>query len=740
MLRPLLFLFAVADASLYLEIDNNTPIDTSDCPITYYGQEYTTVYVRNRNFINQKYLLICFNGYYNPEGNGDCIRVPNTENKTAIALNNNNNPASWTSLTDFVHSSVSTVTNNVTCYLHFYFKSVSVLVQSSSLFSQTKQLSDQTLFCFGVKPGDTRQIPNTCTFLTCSSTRIPSMKTCGSPGRCDGTCLCTVTGPTVIDFKRQMNSVSDRCEYSLLHDQSTGFSLKANFLERRRRDVSFVDSLTLDFSDSEDIQLLQGHRVTVTGSPVTVNSSVQTFSGVDLSKDQTGVTASFSVNGSSVSVFFDGTTAQIYMADPVNFTYDGLCVDSNNVSSLRLSSDTSCQFKYPDPADNTINCSAVAQQCDVLKSAPFSSCNSKVDPQPYINACNETLCKYPDVDGLRCQFIQAYAKACEKSQVNLQSWMTEPVCGDRICNSHEFCGEINYNGGCRCREIFAFVYRQSNLLGGPTVCKDNNASLSLVGCLLNEKSIDYTLLHLNDKNCTGVMDPDSHMVTFGFNGDSCGTKVTETSNQIIYKNGIMTSNGSSEVITRQDEIYIEFSCINKKPEMQTVVFRIQGSTVVQYIKSEVWNYSVTMKAFTDGSRTQVLTPDSEVKLNQRIWVELETDGLNGDLVSVVTDSCWATDNQMSNSTPKYDLIMDGCANPDDQTVYVGGNGEGTSNYFSFNMFRFSRSTGEVYLHCKLQLCAKKNNCVPACSRGVRRRRSAKYRDEAPAFLSMGWSH
>lgn len=149
----------------------------------------------------------------------------------------------------------------------------------------------------------------------------------------------------------------------------------------------------------------------------------------------------------------------------------------------------------------------------------------------------------------------------------------------------------------------------------------------------------------------------------------------------------MTSNGSSEVITRQDEIYIEFSCINKKPEMQTVVFRIQGrfvrlsnrnlkvlfgvvydcidvlfvlcSTVVQYIKSEVWNYSVTMKAFTDGSRTQVLTPDSEVKLNQRIWVELETDGLNGDLVSVVTDSCWATDNQMSNSTPKYDLIMDG---------------------------------------------------------------------------------
>uniref|UniRef100_A0A3B3CYR6 ZP domain-containing protein n=1 Tax=Oryzias melastigma TaxID=30732 RepID=A0A3B3CYR6_ORYME len=761
-----LYVSIFSDATFYFQIVNNTQVNTSDCPITYYGQEYTTVYT---NFTGED-LFVCFNGYYNPEGNGDCIRVPNTDNRTYVDLNNDNDPSSWTGLTDLVHSSVSTVTNNVTCYLIFSFKSVSVLVQSSSFFIQTKQLSDQTLFCilrsilhdicstftehgFGVKPGDTRQIPNTCTFLTCSRTSITSMKTCGPPGQCDGyrACsvkgLCTVTGPTVIDFSEQINSVSDRCEYSLLHDQSTGFSLKANFLDRRRRDVSFVDSLTLDFSDSGDIQLLQGHRVKVTGSPVTLTSSVQTFSGVDLSKDQTGVTASFSVNGSSVSVFFDGTTAQIYLNKSNSLTYEGLCVDSSSSSSSRLPSNSSCQDQYEDPADDTIDCAAVTQQCSILKSAPFSSCNLYVDPEPYIIACRSTLCKYPSVDNLRCQFLKAYAKACEKKQVDLQNWWTtaqyhpEPICEDK-CSDHEFCGDIHGNTDCRCRAIFASKFTEQNRLGGPTVCQDNTASLSLVGCLLKEKSIDYTHLHLNDQTCTGVMDPDSHMLKFTFQSDSCGTEVTTNNSQVTFTNAVMTRNSSSDVITRHDKVFIEFSCSHPKPQLQNVAFKIIDNSVEVFLQSGEWKYTLTMKAYSDAAHTQLLDPKSDVRLNQKIWIDLETNGLNKDVVSVVTDSCWATSENSPNSVPRYDLIRDGCPNADDGTVNVMGNGEGTSNSFSFNMFEFSgKETSEVYLHCQLQLCVKKNNnCVPGCSFAGRRRRSLRYRRGAPALISMVWTH
>ncbi|XP_078791891.1 alpha-tectorin-like isoform X5 [Oryzias latipes] len=595
---------------------------------------------------------------------------------------------------------------------------------------------------FGVKPGTTRQSLDECTSLICSNTSVSSTSSSIS---CSVKGLCTVTGPTVIDFRGQMNSVSDRCEYTLLQDQSAGFTLKANFLERHRRDVSFVDSLTLDFSQGADIQLLQGHRVLVGGSPVTLSGSVQTFNGVGLSKDQTGVTANISLNGSPVSVFFDGTTAQIYIDVPVNVK--GLCADSSSSSSSRLSSDSSCQQQYVDPADDTINPTTVIAQCNILKSSPFSSCNAVVDPESYIIACRNTLNKYPAVDGLRCQFLKAYAKACQKSQSTVQNWWTaakchhpEPICQDK-CSDHEFCGDIHGNTDCRCRAIYASQYTEQNRLGGPTVCKDNTASLTLVGCLLKENGIDYNHLHLNDKTCTGVMDPESHMLKFSFSSDSCGTEVTTNNSQVIFTNAVVTRNSSSDLITRQDKVFIEFSCSHPAPELQNVAFKIIDNSVEVVLQSGEWHYSLTMKAYSDAAQTQLLGPNSDVRLNQKIWIVLETNGLDEEVVSVVTDSCWATSGNSPSSSPRYDLITDGCANAEDGTVQVMGNGQGTSNSFSFNMFEFSgKEPSEVYLHCQLQLCVKKNNsCEPGSSGAARRRRSLRYRRGAPALISMVWT-
>uniref|UniRef100_A0A3B3IN35 ZP domain-containing protein n=1 Tax=Oryzias latipes TaxID=8090 RepID=A0A3B3IN35_ORYLA len=745
-----------SDAFIKLPITENSQVNTSSCPITYYGQEYTTIYI---NFTGE-HMFVCFNGYYNPESNGDCIKAPNTENKTTFELNDDNNPSYWTYATTLVQSSVNTITNNATCYLAFY-GSVSIhqwlqnlrLVNDSLvlvLFDDTAQsVCLNWWICllhfsgFGVKPGTTRQSLDNCTSLICSNTRVSFTSRCDSLSNVTATNrLCTVTGPTVIDFRGQMNSVSDRCEYTLLQDQSTGFSLKANFLERRRRDVSFVDSVTLDFSQGADIQLLQGHRVLVS-SPVTLSGLVQTFNGVGLSKDQTGVTADFSLNGSPVSLFFDGTTAQIYIGVPVNVK--GLCADSSSSSSSRLSSDSTCQL-YNDAADDTINPTTVAQQCNILKSSPFSSCNAVVDPESYIIACRNTLNKYPAVDGLRCQFLKAYAKACQKRQATVQNWWTaakyhpEPICQDK-CSDHEFCGDIHGNTDCRCRAIYASQYTEQNRLGGPTVCKDNTASLTLVGCLLKENGIDYNHLHLNDKTCTGVMDPESHMLKFSFSSDSCGTEVTTNNSQVIFTNAVVTRNSSSDLITRQDKVFIEFSCSHPAPELQNVAFKIIDNWIMIFLQSGEWHYNLTMKAYSDAAQTQLLGPNSDVRLNQKIWIVLETNGLDEEVVSVVTDSCWATSGNSPSSSPRYDLITDGCANAADGTVQVMGNGQGTSNSFSFNMFEFSgKEPSEVYLHCQLQLCVNKNNiCEPGCSGPARRRRSLRYRRGTPALISMVWT-
>ncbi|XP_036072695.1 uromodulin [Oryzias melastigma] len=337
------------------------------------------------------------------------------------------------------------------------------------------------------------------------------------------------------------------------------------------------------------------------------------------------------------------------------------------------------------------------------------------------------------------------------------------MCESKTCSDHEFCGEINGITGCLCRANFASQYKNSITFGksplksteedsksrkcclnmchcysgGPTVCEHNSASVTLVGCLLEERGIDYSLLGLLDKTCEGQMDEKTHMVTFNFTSDSCGTIVTTNNSQVIFTNAVTLKNE----ITRKDHAYIEFSCIYKKPEVNHVAFRIQDSPVVQRVTSGTWNHTVTMKAFADASRTQMLDPSHKVRLNQKVWVELKSSGLDENLISMVTDSCWATNQQSSESTQKYFLIQNGCANLADQTVQVERNGDGILNYFSFNMFKFNDESGDVYLHCKLQLCLKQEgNCIPECSsQGKRRRRSAKYNKKDTAFLSMGWS-
>nr|XP_046236165.1 uromodulin-like [Scatophagus argus] len=140
-----------------------------------------------------------------------------------------------------------------------------------------------------------------------------------------------------------------------------------------------------------------------------------------------------------------------------------------------------------------------------------------------------------------------------------------------------------------------------------------------------------------------------------------------------------------------------------------------------------------MKTYTNAGLTQAVESGTEVRLNQKVWVELDTEGLEGGLFSVVTDTCWATDQESPSASPRYDLIIDGCANPADQTVEVQGNGMGPSTSFSFNMFQFPGSSGDIYLHCQVHLCAHDiETCTPTCNGGYRRRRSAslEYVDEA----------
>ncbi|XP_013881857.1 alpha-tectorin-like [Austrofundulus limnaeus] len=455
---------------------------------------------------------------------------------------------------------------------------------------------------------------------------------------------------------------------------------------------------------------------------VTLSNTVKDFNGVELSKDKTGVTASFRTSKLSISVFLDCHTSQIYMESPLGYAADGLCFDSSSSSQSRLAQSASCEVQYNDDPDSCVNCTLATKRCNMLTKAPFASYNANIDPTPYINACKETMCKYPSEDGLMTQFLWAYARACSLYGNNdLGDWWTQAECSppkafcmDKLCSDHEFCGwNINGQPACLCRALFAYKYKKSNTLGEPTVCKHNTASVTLAKCLLEEKCIDYNVLHLNDPTCKGALDNQTNMVTFSFNTQNlCGAEISLGENTVNYTNAIKNQN-STGLITRHDQVFIEFSCYRPQPELKSVYFRIKDNSHVSHLTSGEWSYTVTMTPYIDEKCSKAVATETDVKLNQKVWVELKTYGLDEGTIAVVTDSCWATSEPNSDSTPRHDLIIDGCANPADGTVDMKRNGEGTSTFFSFNMFEFTKHPDNVYLHCQLQLCLKKrNSCVP----------------------------
>ncbi|XP_044043029.1 uncharacterized protein LOC122871757 [Siniperca chuatsi] len=803
----LLLLLAVAASQVDLLsavfIVNSGEMDISSCPITFYGRNYSMVDVSFKD----SSAVICFKEPAT-ETPTDCVLI---KDQLTVDRMNVNIFALKISPGSPLHLAVPNIKTTSDCVIHFYLQdgnfrqyinvifysfgaqtvmasmtsdaytsatySLNATVGSSSMGSWSFPKSSDWKYVdvsgcrisdapFVVNSSYKKLNPEKCSMQVCdASASTTPVSTCGALEVCLGNnkCVqpipvCTVTGSTVIDFSGRVYSVPDRCVYGLMKPQkSSNFTLLAGFMERRRQDVPFLDHLILWLEDTGvNMYLEQGGRVRVKDQILTLSTTAQLVHGVELSKDQTGVTAK--ILSLNATVFFDGNTAHV--AGPAG-AVKGLCGSPTQASqTTTLSAEKSssysalgCERQPNDTVDSTIVCSLATEHCNLMRQAPFTACHSLTDPEPYITACTNTLCKYPEVDDLKCQFLEAYAKSCNlKGSIGLEDWRSkagcsavpQAFCQDQYCSPHEFCGEKLGGTRCYCRAIFASKYKPTNTLGEPTVCMKNSATLALAGCLLEDNGIDYSALQLNDQKCKGYMDQQTHMVTFSFDGsNTCGTEVTTNDSQIIYKNAIKMST-SSGIITRNDQVYIDFSCFYTKPDVKSVAFKIKDGSVVQQVVSGVWNYTLMMNAYTNAGRTDLVRPDTEIGLNQKIWVELKTEGLDGNMVALVTDSCWATNQRSPTDTLRYNLVINGCPNPEDQTVKVEGNGLGTSNSFSFNMFQFSGKSGEIYLHCKLDLCATQgHSCAQSCGTGaVRRRRSSrsKYADESPALITMAWSN
>ncbi|XP_075886856.1 alpha-tectorin-like [Nelusetta ayraudi] len=778
-------------------------MNITSCPITYYGHKYDKVYVG----FNSSRFSICFNDRFTPGTQNDCILTSGgTADRGALAVLTKDIPTG-----SGIHKLLPNLGNAGKCVnvirlknsqqahveqielgnfgaqailaIRTYPGYTSVNVEADSQVNglsvskqtfQTNQtnkgviadVSGCRLSGLVYDSNTTVRDPTTCTTVSCNvngtATAVSDcgpLEDCQGNGSCVLNTMCTVTGSTVIDFTGRIHSVPDRCGYTLMKSSSVpGFQVLGVFQERRRRDTSFLDRVILKLDEARvQISLEQGSRLYLNKKLLVVNTT-QVLHGVELSRDQTGVSAKFSAWNSTVSVHFDGHTAQIHLRGSKAGQVDGLCSNFNgSVSEMKVSalSASGCESQYEDDPDSTINCNATTQWCHTLEQAPFTTCNKHINPKSFIDACSRTLCKYPAVDGLKCQFLEAYAAACSQhSNITIEGWrascgcssVAQTQCQDLSCSSHEFCGEnsISRETQCLCRAIFASKYRLASAFGEPVVCQQGSASLNMANCLLAERGIDYSVLHLNDPACKGQMEEQTHMVTFEFNSNTCGALVMANGSEILYKNTIMTPNSTSfGLIHRHDSVHIDFSCYYSQPHDMALSIKLKDSSVKQEISSGQWNFSLSIMAYTDALRHEAIQANTSMQLDQRVWVEFKAEKVDDQMLSLVTESCWATSQPSPESSLRYDLIINGCPNPADDTVRVEGNGVGLSNYFSFRMFQFTGSEGDVFLHCTVDLCVRNgDSCKRDCSQAARRRRSVMPRNkvETPALITLAWTY
>ncbi|KAG7227877.1 hypothetical protein INR49_013671 [Caranx melampygus] len=388
-----------------------------------------------------------------------------------------------------------------------------------------------------------------------------------------------------------------------------------------------------------------------------------------------------------------------------------------------------------------------SELCSVITntSGPFSDCHLHSDPQPFFTSCVYDLCLYTPANGMLCSAISAYERSCSVLGLNISDWRsalhcaeTDP-CEELNCTENEWCGEKDGVYGCFCDEHHRRPNNES--YDSSITCASSSGTMSVSRCQLFEAGFHSSALHLREDSCNGTLQ-DGRLV-FHFNNDDqiCGTVLRSNGTHFIYENMIQGDVDPHDgLISRQRNIHLRFCC--EFPLTQAVSMSVGINPVESIVRKKLpsgrGQYHIRMIPYQDAGFHFPLSSDSniEMEIDQRLYVEVRTEGIDGRQIATILDSCWATPVNNVNYPVRWDLITAECPNQADGTVEVVQNGISTMARFSFRMFTFTNFSS-IYLHCQVHLCLlRNNNCTAHCYPGHHRRveRDLSYHDATSISL------
>ncbi|XP_047436360.1 uncharacterized protein LOC125005227 [Mugil cephalus] len=286
------------------------------------------------------------------------------------------------------------------------------------------------------------------------------------------------------------------------------------------------------------------------------------------------------------------------------------------------------------------------------------------------------------------------------------------------------------------RCVVVMVTQASIVQGKATVhCSPNKMTVALDKASMPD--IDVNFLKLRDPSCSLTSNGTHITGTMSFT--TCGTKVEDKGDFIVFKNEINSFELPTEVIVRRKTVKIDFSCQFPKTISISSYYSVHKSDYI-FTESSFGSFGYSFEIFRNSNFSEKVEPSAypvEVKLLQKIYMGIQA---NSELpnVTLFVESCKATPDDNPENSLSYDLIKNGCL--EDETLTVHSSAQTEFN-FEVQAFKFTGNYDQVYITCSVILCepgSPFSRCAQGCLKdSYRRRRRDLAKETGGHYITQG---
>ncbi|TMS12097.1 Zona pellucida sperm-binding protein 2 [Larimichthys crocea] len=272
-----------------------------------------------------------------------------------------------------------------------------------------------------------------------------------------------------------------------------------------------------------------------------------------------------------------------------------------------------------------------------------------------------------------------------------------------------------------------------NFFSTLTECFPNGTMTALAVKLESVPSLNPSQLTLRDPTC-GPTYSDDRYAYFVFTGNSCGTNRKFLPNMMLYENEISLPDElemQKESTTNEPEYELKVSCYYDINKTHAVAFHTRPRRSEPYAENARGELQVAIRLATDNSYSMFHSVEDYPiarYLQQPLYFEVELMKSANPQLSLELENCWATLDEDRTSQPRWNLIINGCANPVDPNqvifhpVWADARVQYPPHFKRFEVLTFAFAedqdnlSSQLFVHCDVAICDARNPLGGACNR------------------------